>query len=265
MALERIQGDYPLPPAPLAHDNAQPASQGRELVVLLDTMAHAIGYPSAIRMLPGGFPAIDVPAEALVATSRYLHDQLGFHLLSSIAGLDMLHYRQVVYHMNNLQYNWLLEMQVRVPETNEVDSVIGVWAGADPLERETYDLFNIVFAGHPDLRRILLDDEFQGFPLLKSFRQTPQVVHDAATTQVHPEQAIAGADQRGIGQQRVNPGHLGQGAIEHLHPGISTFGDDQFHGHEFPPITWKHRPEYRGTGDNIANGEEAPTANTEHK
>ncbi len=265
MALEPVQGDFPLPPAPLAHDNAQPASQGRELLALLATMARDIGYPSAIRMLPGGFPASDVPAAALVATSRYLHDQLGFHLLSSIAGLDMLDYRQVVYHLNNLEHRWLLEMKVRVPESNEIDSVIGVWSGADPLERETYDLFGIVFAGHPDLRRILLDDEFEGFPLLKSFRQTPLAVHDHATTQVPPEQAIVGAEQRGVGAQRITPSHLSQVAIEHLHPGVSTFGDDQFHGHEFPPITWKHRPEYRGTGDNMYNGEEAPTPNTENK
>ncbi|MBA3827224.1 MAG: NADH-quinone oxidoreductase subunit C [Ktedonobacterales bacterium] len=244
--------DPPLPPAPLA---AYQGSETRhELLGPLGELRTRLGAGAGLRMLPGALPSLEVPPEHLLAVATFLRDALQFDLLSSISGVDMLTHREVVYHLRSLPHNWLMQLKVRVPETNMIESVMGVWAGANPLERETYDLFGILFLGHPDLRRILLDDEFLGYPLLKSFRTTPQVVHDQATTQIDPERALAAGSQRGIGVQRVTSNRLSQGALERLHPGTPTLGDTQFHGRLFPPETWKHRPEYRGTGDNTANG-----------
>jgi NADH:ubiquinone oxidoreductase subunit C len=134
---------------------------------------------------------------------------------------------EVVYHLRSLSRNWLLQVKVKLePEKPQVDSLVGVWTSANWLERETYDLFGMVFVGHPDLRRILLDDEFEGYPLLKSFHPTPMTVHDRATTQVTPAEALSGEAQRGV--ERVVSKRLGQGTQERLHPGTPTFGDAHY-------------------------------------
>ena len=101
-------------------------------------------------------------------------------------------------------------------------SLVSIYPSANWLERETYDLFGIIFEGHPDLRRILLDDDFFGYPLRKSFRPTPHTVHDPATTEVDAVSAVSRAPERNI--ETITYKHLGQGAQERLHPGKLTFG-----------------------------------------
>src|SRR5260370_6940082 len=88
-------------------------------------------------------------------------------------------------------------------------------------------MMGITLRGHRDLRRILLDDEFFGFPLRKSFHSTPITVHDRATTQVDPNRALAGEAQRNM--ERVVAKRLGQGEQERLHPGVPTFGSNAFY------------------------------------
>jgi NADH/F420H2 dehydrogenase subunit C len=237
----------PMPPSSLSI-SVQPASAAQALVTALGNVHDDQGAPVPTRILPGNIPAIEVTPAQLLTTAQHLRDDLGFDLLSCISGVDLIEYRQVVYHLRNTKRAWLLEMKVNVPASNEIDSVISVWPTANWLERETFDLFGIGFAGHPDLRRILLDDEFEGYPLLKSFRPTPLTVHDRATTGTDGQRAIAGDDQRGIGHQRVVPSHLSQGDQERLHPGTPTFGSTQFHGRSFPPQTWRHQPDYSGSG-----------------
>lgn len=241
MARTAHGNDYVLPPIPLPQSTG-PASQEHELVARLTEYGGSFGVPMPVRLLPGKLPELLVPPAQLVEVCELLRDQLGFALLSSISGVDMLDFLAVVYHLRNLDRDWLMQLKVRVPESNEVESIVSVWPGANALERETYDMFGIQFAGHPDLRRILLDDEFQGFPLLKSFNQTPRVVHDPATTQTDPLRAEAGS-QGGTGQHRVESTLLSQGPQERLHPGTPTLGDTQFHGHSFPPETWRHLQE----------------------
>jgi len=125
----------------------------------------------------------------------------------------------------------LLQLKVRLDhEKPEVDSVVSVWPTANWLERETYDMYGIRFTGHPDLRRMLLDDEFEGYPLLKSFHQVPLTVKPRATTQVDPNVAVAGQYQQ-KGVEHVVQKKLGQGMEERLHPGTPTFGHS-FHEHE---------------------------------
>ena len=102
--------------------------------------------------------------------------------------------------MRSLTRGQLLQIKVRLDhEKPEVDSLVSVWPTANWLERETYDLFGIKFTGHPDLRRMLLDDDFVGYPLLKSFHQVPFTVKPPATTQVDPNMAVAGKyQQKGV-------------------------------------------------------------------
>lgn len=245
--MDLVPQEPPMPPASLPI-TVQSAGNAQALVAALGNVHDDHGAPVPTRILPGNIPAIEVTPAQLLATAQHLRDDLGFDLLSCISGVDLIEYRQVVYHLRSTKKAWLLEMKVNVPASNEIDSVISVWPTANWLERETFDLFGIGFAGHPDLRRILLDDEFEGYPLLKSFRPTPLTVHDRATTGTDGQRAIAGETQRGIGQQRVVPSHLSQGDQERLHPGTPTFGSTQFHGRSFPPQTWRHQPDYSGSG-----------------
>ncbi len=189
------------------------------------------GMAVAPKTLKGDFLALDIEREHLVAVCRFLRDQLSFDLLSSISGVDMLDHLETVYHLRSTTRGQLLQLKVRLEnERPEVDSVVSVWPTANWLERETYDLFGIRFAGHPDLRRMLLDDDFEGYPLLKSFHQVPLTAKPRATTQVDPNMAVSGQFQQQHVEHVVQK-KLGQGMEERLHPGTPTFGHSS-HGTE---------------------------------
>ena len=197
----------------------------------LAPIAQITGKELALQTMKGEYLGIEVDGTNLVAVSRFLRDQLGFDLLVSISGVDMLDHLETVYHLRSITRGQLLQIKVRLDhEKPEVDSVVSVWPTANWLERETYDMFGIKFTGHPDLRRMLLDDDFEGYPLLKSFHQVPMTVKQRATTQVDPNMAVAGQYQQ-KGVEHVVQKRVGQGKEERLHPGTPTFGH-AFEGHQ---------------------------------
>lgn len=190
----------------------------------LAPIAQITGKPVAPKTLQGDYLALDIDREHLVETCRFLRDQLGFDLLSCNSGVDMLDHLEVLYHLRSTTRNQLIQLKVRLDNDHpEVDSVVSVWPTANWLERETYDMFGIRFSGHPDLRRMLLDDDFEGYPLLKSFHQVPLTVKPRATTQVEPNMAVADQFQQQH-LEKVVQKKLGQGLEERLHPGTPTFG-----------------------------------------
>jgi NADH-quinone oxidoreductase subunit C len=100
--------------------------------------------------------------------------KLNFHFLTDITAVDYWKKKEprfeMVYHLASLKEGRRIRIKVPVPETDAaVDSLTPLWAGANFLEREVWDLFGIRFLGHPDLRRILLYEEFQGHPLRKDY------------------------------------------------------------------------------------------------
>jgi len=197
----------------------------------LAPIAQITGKALVPRTMKGDFLSLDIDSTNLVAVCRFLRDQLGFDLLSCISGVDMLDHLETVYHVRSIVRGQLLQIKVRLDHKKpELDSVVSVWPTANWLERETYDLFGIKFAGHPDLRRMLLDDDFEGYPLLKSFHQVPMTVKSPATTQVDPNTAVSGRNQQ-KGVEHVVMQKLGQGQQERLHPGTPTFGHS-FEGHQ---------------------------------
>lgn len=200
----------------------------------LAPIAQITGKDVAPKSMQGDYLGIEVDRSNLVAVCRFLRDQLGFDMLSCISGVDMLDHLETVYHLRSLTRKQLLQIKVRLDhEKPEVDSVVSVWPTANWLERETYDMYGIKFAGHPDLRRMLLDDDFEGYPLLKSFHQVPMTVKPPATTQVDPNMAVAGQFQQ-KGVEHVVQKKVGQGLEERLHPGTPTFGH-AFEGYEEEP------------------------------
>jgi NADH-quinone oxidoreductase subunit C len=76
---------------------------------------------------------------------------------------------QVVYQLYSFSRNERLRLKARVADGESVESVVPVWAAADWMEREVFDMFGIRFDHHPNLRRILLPDEWQGYPLRKDY------------------------------------------------------------------------------------------------
>ncbi|HWQ15674.1 MAG TPA: NADH-quinone oxidoreductase subunit C [Roseiflexaceae bacterium] len=113
-----------------------------------------------------------VYAGHIPAVARYLRDILGYEYLSNITAVDMLAdgVIELVYHFYHLQGGPPLVVKTRVPrEDPAVPSLTPEWPGAGLQEREAYDLFGVRFPGHPDLRRVYMWDEFEGFPMRKDF------------------------------------------------------------------------------------------------
>ena len=116
-----------------------------------------------------------IPAEKLVEISEYVHDNLGFNYLSCLTGIDLIddNKMEVVYHTFSTEKGGgPIVLKVQVDRDNpEVPSVVPIWPGADFQEREAWDLYGIKFQGHPDLRRILMWEGFEGHPMRKDWQE----------------------------------------------------------------------------------------------
>ena len=124
-----------------------------------------------------GETTVYVKPEAVHEIVRYLHDDVSeqYDYLSDVTAVE---YRdlelalQVVWHLRSLPYRRFIRLKAEIQkgEPLRVPSVFSIYAGADWLERECYDMFGIQFDGHPDLRRILMWEQYaEGFPLRKDF------------------------------------------------------------------------------------------------
>ncbi len=108
----------------------------------------------------------------ILEVCRHLKQEGGFRRLSSITAVDWHPAAprfEVVYHLHNLEANQRLRLKCRLEEGAELDSVTPVWRGADWYEREVWDLFGIRFRNHPNLRRLLLPEDWSDHPLRKDF------------------------------------------------------------------------------------------------
>ena len=187
----------------------------------------------------GPQPMASVAPEKIAEAAQFLREdpQLDFDLLMCLSGLDwdgydengkgksvaILGYHEdgtvetsdrvaegdfgVAYHLYSYQHEHKFEMQLRVPRDNPVvPTVSAIWPTAAWHEREAYDLMGIEFSGHPDLRRILLDDAWEGHPLRKDYQMPNQwqevpMYGQAYSENPHKkvEDAPAGGDDSGEG------------------------------------------------------------------
>jgi len=174
-----------------------------------DTLAERLrehaGARLAVHVGLDGQLVAEVAAADLLETAQLLRDtpDLGFAMLVDVAGVDYLDYGRsewqaeqatstgfsrgvdraaghplrdgrrfaVAYQLLSLAHNWRLTLRTWCPDDAEptIDSLTGIWPGANWFEREAFDLFGILFRGHPDLRRLLTDYGFIGYPFRKDF------------------------------------------------------------------------------------------------
>lgn len=164
----------------------------------------AAGHP-LVRKLQGAFPgatleasefigqlSVRVTAAQIVAVCRFLRDDGEFNYLSD---LTCVHYPlgpnppfEIVYNLYSITRNERIRLKVGLAEGAAVDTVTGVWPTANWMEREVFDLFGVHFSGHPDLRRILLPPDWEGYPLRKDY---PLEFIENAWTQRHLPEATA--------------------------------------------------------------------------
>lgn len=146
-----------------------------------DLDAIAKSYPDAVTV--GSFRdnrrlllAAERVEDVLLPLMTALKAEHGFDLLSDVAGVDYLNYPDatdryaVVYNLANTKTAERLVVKAYANDPDpSVPSVVPLWEGADWMEREVFDLFGVDFPGHPDLRRILMPDGFDGHPLRKDY------------------------------------------------------------------------------------------------
>jgi NADH-quinone oxidoreductase subunit C len=116
---------------------------------------------------------IRIGAADLTEVIAALHDEpdLDFVILADLAGVDTGDHMQVVYHLWSAKTpDWLRVIADGLPRDNpRIATLTGIWPGAEWMERETYDMFGIVFEGNRDLRRIYMPPDYTSFPLRKDF------------------------------------------------------------------------------------------------
>jgi NADH-quinone oxidoreductase subunit C len=122
-------------------------------------------------------PCLAVDAAVWREAARHLRcaDGLVFDSLVCLSGADRGNVLAVVYHLHSMKHLHRMCVTVEVPRDNPVvPSMADIWGIANWHEREAYDLFGIVFEGHPDLRRIMMPDDWQGHPLRKDYQYPTQ-------------------------------------------------------------------------------------------
>ena len=159
--------------------------------------------------------AVVVNADSLLEAAGLLKatPDVALDYLVSITGVDYYDYFEVVYHLASITHNHSLVLKARCfgRENPIVPSVTSLWRGADLQEREVYDLMGIAFAGHPNLKRVLLWDSFEGHPLRRDNLGGPKTLpRIVASWKVGPEWVQRLAE--GLPQEAaLNPGPQGPG------------------------------------------------------
>ncbi len=121
----------------------------------------------------GGDDCAFVRKERIVDVCRFLKEERAFNMAPYVTAVDYLGQDprfEVVYNLLSTRTNERIRLRVKVPESDAtVPSITGLWRGADWFERYCFDMYGIRFGGHPDLRRLLMYDEFVGHPLRKDY------------------------------------------------------------------------------------------------
>ena len=142
----------------------------------------AIGAPAG----QGRDTSLEVAPERIAEVALFLRDdpEMGFDCLSNLSGVDYPKQGaiQVVYHLFSYPLrHWIVLKVNALRDDPVIPTVSAVWSAADWQEREVFDLLGVIFTGHPDLRRLLMPEDWPGHPLRKDFVE-PQEYHGIATS-----------------------------------------------------------------------------------
>lgn len=156
-------------PVPAKPKGPGPEPLDTELVRRLRArFGEAIGEATKDR----GQAIVLVGRDRLLEVCHYLKREEKFNFLTDLTAIDRYSGEkrfEVVYNLYSFPHNERLRVKVRLADSETVASVTGIWGAANWLEREAYDMFGIRFDGHPDLRRILLPEDWKGHPLRKDY------------------------------------------------------------------------------------------------
>ena len=142
-----------------------------------DALADALRaeFPDAVLGADDG--AVWVAPRAIASVCAFLRDDPAhdYKMLGSLTAVDYVEYFEVVYHLTSISRNATAVLKAQVYGRDDVSlpSVSGVWRGAVLQEREAWDLMGVAFDGHPDLKRILTWEGFQGHPLRRDYLEPP--------------------------------------------------------------------------------------------
>lgn len=127
-----------------------------------------------------GFLNVMVPSTRFLSLMQALrtNEALNFDYMFCLTGVDWPEHMSVVYHLKstNHEHCVVIKAIINSREDPKIDTVSNIWRTAEMHEREVYDLFGIIFKGHPDLRRIFLEDDWVGWPLRKDYVDEVNIV-----------------------------------------------------------------------------------------
>ena len=149
-----------------------------DLASLRESIESALGDAVVESVMARGELTIEVRGADILRVMQHLRDEADFRILVDICGVDWPQREKrfdVVFHLLSLTGNARLRVKAKVGEGESISSVITVWPAAGWFERETFDMYGVPFEGHPDMRRILTDYGFSGYPLRKDFPLTGYV------------------------------------------------------------------------------------------
>ncbi len=152
----------------------------RDLSELANRIAQAMQQDLLESVIAVDQLTLMVPRKAIVKVMTFLRDaaDLQFRQLTDLCGVDYPDRTprfEVVYHLLSLKFNQRVRVKITTSDETAVPSLTGVFKAANWLEREAFDMYGIKFSGHPDLRRLLTDYGFDGFPMRKDFPLTGYV------------------------------------------------------------------------------------------
>jgi NADH-quinone oxidoreductase subunit C len=119
---------------------------------------------------------LEIAPAKIASVCGFLKYDRQFVRISSVTAVDRYPREprfEIVYHLHSVEHNQRIRLKCRLAgDAPRIESVTGVWRGANWYEREVFDLFGIQFTGHPDLRRIMMPDDWEGYPLRKDYPVT---------------------------------------------------------------------------------------------
>jgi NADH-quinone oxidoreductase subunit C len=128
------------------------------------------------------FNFIIVPSDIIQDVCNYLKNERSFNYLSSLCGAEQKDCLEVIYHIGSIESKKMVVIKTRVPKDNpKVPTVENIFPSASLFERETFEMFGVEFEGHHDLRRLLLPDDWEGYPLRKDYKYPTEyhgILHD---------------------------------------------------------------------------------------